>query len=107
MEFEKGDLIEVHWLDTAEDNVGDPADAEIALRISIGYFLQKKISHGVPCIVTTTTLDSGISLNQCGWCIYPEGNILEAKLIKRKRRSRAKKTDSVPSVSGAVGEVRG
>lgn len=104
--LEKGDLVEVHWVDITEDNVGDPADAEVSLRISIGYFLERKDSRGVPCIVTTTTLDSGISLTQSGWCIYPEGNIKEINVIRRRKKN-AKKTSNVPPVPLPTGEVRG
>lgn len=99
-----GDLIEIHWVDITEDGTGDPARAEMAERISIGFFIEKKESRGIPCIVTSTTKDTDVQA-QSGWCIYPEGAIQEIKIIRRGRKN-AKKTGSVPSVSKSTRQVR-
>lgn len=84
--LERGDLVEVHWVDIVESVDSDPAEAQLALRISIGYFHGEKESKGFPCIVTSTTKDEEVT--QSGWCIYPKCVIASVKVIKRKRRRR-------------------
>ena len=91
-ELIRGDLIEVHWVDILEDSVGDPAEAVVAPRITVGYFWEQKISKGVPVFVTTTTIDKE-DTSQNGYCAYPEAVITRIKMIRRKRRPRKKKQE--------------
>lgn len=91
-ELIRGDLIEVHWLDIFEDSVGNPDEAEVAPRISVGYFWERKETKGVRVFVTTTTIDRE-DTSQNGYCAYPEVVITRIKSIRRKRRPRKKKQE--------------
>jgi hypothetical protein len=86
-ELVPGDLIGVDWLDIAEDPTGDPAEASLARRHSIGFFWGRRTDEGVPVIITTTTLDASVE-GQQGYCIYPEACITRVRMIKRKRRKK-------------------
>ena len=89
MEFRRGDLVEVQWLDILEDSVGDPDQAELAPRVSVGYFWAVRKSHGIDALVTTTTIDVGTT-GQNGYCIYPLDAVARIKMI-RKGRGKAHK----------------
>ena len=102
--LEQGTVIKVHWLDIYEDSVGDTRRAELGLRISLSLFWETKESHGVPCLITTNTIDKDPS--QQGWCCTPLALIPKIEVIKRPKKN-AKKTGPVPSVSKSTSEVRG
>ena len=82
MDLRRGDLIEVQWADIFEDSVGNPEKAEMATRVSIGYFWCQKVSHSIPCLVTTTTIDGDTS-GQNGYCIYPIAVVIRIRMIRR------------------------
>ena len=82
MELRRGDLIEVLWLDILEDSVGDPDRAELAPRVSVGYFWSVGVSHGIKALVTTTTIDVGTT-GQNGYCIYPLDAVSNIKIIRK------------------------
>jgi hypothetical protein len=87
----RGDLLEVHWVDIAEDTLGDPDKADLARRVSYGLFWDKKDVMGIPCTVTTTTLDPTELVGQSGWCIYPDACIIALKIVRRVRVPRLPK----------------
>jgi hypothetical protein len=82
---ERGDLIQVDWVDIFEDPAGDPHSAELLRRTSFGLFWDRRDDDGIPVLVTTTTLDPHDS-GQQGYCIYPSACVTRIKVIKRKRR---------------------
>ena len=90
LELLRGDLLRVEWVDIAEDPLGNPALASLARRTSYGLFWGFQESHGVHCLVTTTTVDHDVS-GQNGYVIYPLGCIRNVTVIKRVRRPRVKK----------------
>jgi hypothetical protein len=102
MELRRGDLIEVHWVDIYEDVIGDPERADVAPRISIGYFWA--IKPGV--FVTTTTMDSEAT-GQNGYCAYPLACVTLVKMIRRGKgkvyRERPSFSYDVPSGHGVGG----
>jgi len=83
-----GDLVEIQWVDVYEDPVGSPAEALPCLRISYGiYFAKREMEVGgwkLPFIITTTTLDE-TGPQQSGYCIYPEGVVLDVKVVRKCR----------------------
>jgi len=85
----KGDLVEVQWFDIMEDSTGEADRAALAHRVSIGYFWEEKLDHGIPCVVTTSTTEKGDVVNS-GYCIYPKANITKLSVIRRKRRKKMK-----------------
>lgn len=89
-DLERGDLLQVEWVDIYEDPAGDPERAELSRRHSIGYYWGRKTSNTVPVLVTTTTVDLDDDTTNSGYCIYPESVVVGVKVIKRKRRKRAK-----------------
>jgi hypothetical protein len=86
----RGDLVDITWVDIFEDSVGDPDKAELARRHSVGSVWGEATSFGVECLVTTTTLDERDHA-QSGFCIYPKGCVVGVKVLKRKRQRRPKK----------------
>ena len=92
----RGDLVEVSWVDIFEDPTGDPDEAELSRRTSIGYYWSKREDRGVEIVVTTTTQDEG-GPGQQGYCVYPSGCITQLKIIKRARRVRTKKAKEGPT----------
>lgn len=88
LELLRGDLLRVEWVDIAEDPLGNPALASLARRTSYGLFWGFQESHGVHCLVTTTTVDHDVS-GQNGYVIYPVGCVRSVEVIKRTRRPRA------------------
>lgn len=86
----RGDVVSVTWVDIYEDVTGDPAVAQLAKRVSFGLYWGTSTSYGVPCIVTTTTLDQDVR-GQSGFCIYPTSCVVDLKVVKRVRRPRARK----------------
>lgn len=85
MKLKRGDLVEVRWLDIYEDVTGDPEQADVAPRVSIGYFWSMKDgAHELPVFITTTTMDIEAS-NQNGWCAYPLPCVVDVKIIRRGR----------------------
>lgn len=89
---EQGDLIQVEWVDISEDSTGDPSDAELSRRTSFGIFWGERDSFGLPCVVTTTTLDSDNMQGQQGYCIYPKACILKITVVKRTRKHEHRST---------------
>lgn len=85
----RGDLIEIHWYDVLEDNVGDPHTASLARRVSIGYFWEEKVDRGVPSLVTTSTVEKS-EISNSGYCIYPMSLVSKINVIRRKRRKKEK-----------------
>lgn len=85
-ELHLGDIIQIEWIDICENVTGDLNTAELMKRTSIGIFWGLKESHGIESLVTTTTVDEDPTSS--GYCIYPLFNILDVKVVKRKRRKR-------------------
>lgn len=86
----RGDLVEITWVDIYENPVGNPDEADVARRVSIGLFWERRSNgDGVPMVVTTTTTDD--NHDQAGYCCYPEGVIVGLKILKKVRRPRVKK----------------
>jgi hypothetical protein len=83
MDLKRGDLIEVKWLDITEDPVGNPSEAKLPTRHSVGYFWGATEST----FTTTMTMDDDVE-EQSGYCIYPLGVIVG---IKRIRKGKGKK----------------
>ena len=94
MDLARGDLLRVEWVDIAEDPVGNPAVAQLARRTSYGLFWAFQESLGVPCVVTTTTVDHDVS-GQNGYVIYPVGCVRGVVVIKRVRRPRPTRKKAV------------
>ncbi len=94
-EPERGDLLEVVWLDIQEDVTGDPDAASLARRTSYGLFWDRRENNGVPAVITTTTLDEDLA-GQNGYCIYPQAVIVGFKIIKRGRRAPKKRAPVHP-----------
>jgi len=87
-DLERGDLLQIEWLDITEDPVGNPDQPKLAHRHSIGFFWTVGEDAGVRTLVTTTTLESDDEVENSGYCVYPEGTVHRVKIIKRKRRRR-------------------
>lgn len=87
MDYKRGDLIRVDWVDIAEDPGGDPDSAALVERTSYGLFWAKKEDRGIPVLVTTTTLDK-VHNGQNGWCIYPVSCVRKTSLIKKAPAAR-------------------
>ena len=81
MELKRGDLIEVKWLDITEDPVGNPSEAKLPTRHSVGYFWGATEST----FTTTMTMDDDVD-EQSGYCIYPVGVIIGVKRIRKGRK---------------------
>lgn len=90
----KGDLIEVHWVDIAEDSSGTPNEASLARRVSVAYYWEEKLDKGIPVLVTTTTIEKDEVTNS-GYCIYPFACVTQLRVIRRKRRKKEKNGSSV------------
>lgn len=88
--MERGDLLEIVWADIFEDSVGDPTKAQLGKRVSYGIFWDEIDSLGLPCLVTTTTLDEKDS-TQSGYCIYPKACVLKVEIVRKARKPRRKK----------------
>ena len=80
MELKRGDLIEVKWLDITEDPVGNPSEAKLPTRHSVGYFWGATEST----FTTTMTMDKDVE-EQSGYCIYPVGVIIGVKRVRKGR----------------------
>lgn len=95
-EPERGDLIEVSWVDIVEACVDNPDDAALARRLTVGYFWAHKDDRGVPVLVTTATKDTD-GHEQSGYCVYPRACVTAVRVIKRARRARKKAAPAVPA----------
>jgi hypothetical protein len=83
---QRGDLVQIDWVDIYEDPIGDPERAAVKRRTSYAVFWdRRKEADGVEVIVTTTTIDDDAPTQQ-GYCIYPATCVLSLKVIKRARR---------------------
>jgi hypothetical protein len=92
---ERGDLVQVSWVDIYEDPTGDPDSAKLkGPRVSYGLYWGTREDRGIPCVVTTTTLDNG-DQSQQGFCIYPTAVVLSLKVVKRTRKR--KKNAGIPA----------
>lgn len=82
----RGDIVRVDWVDIHEDATGDTDQAALQPRTSYGVFWTRKKDEdtGVPCIVTTTTIDAG-GAHQQGYCIYPEACVRKLVVVKRAK----------------------
>lgn len=80
----RGDLVRVDWVDILEDGNGDPKEARLARRTSYGIYWSEAADGGIPCIVTTTTIDEFDG--QQGYCIYPKACVVAVRIIRRNRR---------------------
>jgi len=100
LDLQRGDLLRVEWVDIAEDSAGNPATAQLARRTSYGLYWSVQDSFGVPCLVTTTTVDHDVQ-GQNGYTIYPMGCIRDVQVIKRARRPRARKPKKAASEKSA------
>jgi len=83
MDLRRGDLIEVKWLDITEDPVGNPSEARLPTRHSVGYFWGATEST----FTTTMTMDDDVE-EQSGYCIYPLGVIVGVKRIRKGKGKR-------------------
>ncbi len=95
--LERGDLLQVEWVDIYEDPGGDPDEAKLCRRHSIGFFWGRSAADGVPILVTTTTIETDADTSSSGFCAYPEGIVVAIKVIKRKRRKKPRKIEGNPS----------
>jgi len=84
--LQRGDYVEIHWIDIQESPAGDPAEAYLAQRKSLGVFWEYKDESGVPVLVTTTTVDADGETGQTGWCIYPTACVQSIRTIRRARK---------------------
>lgn len=82
---QRGDLVQVDWVDIWEDPTGDPSHAKLVRRTSYGLYWGQVDSHGLPCVVTTTTHDDDGS-GQSGFCCYPAPCVLLLRVLKRAKR---------------------
>jgi hypothetical protein len=96
----KGDLIQVDWVDIAEDPVGDPNKAQLARRTSYGLFWEIRHDGAQEVLVTTTTVDRG-SAEQSGYCIYPLSCVVKLSVIKKRKGGKKERklgtTDGCPT----------
>ena len=93
MSPEKGDLVQVDWVDIQEDVTGDPEKATIAYRTSYGIFWSRRPDpEGVEILVTTTTVDRDHS-GDAGYCAYPIGCVRSIQVIKKARKGRKVKAN--------------
>jgi hypothetical protein len=84
---ERGDLVQIDWVDIYEDPTGDPNKAALKRRTSYALFWDRREdTDGIEVIVTTTTIDDDAPSQQ-GYCIYPAACVLALKVIKRSRHS--------------------
>ena len=96
---QRGDFVEVRWVDTSEDPVGDPNKATLSHRVSYGIYWDQRTEGDLPVLVTTTTIDKD-GPDQQGYCIYPMSNVTSLLVIKRKRRRKGdKKCDTTSTTS--------
>lgn len=91
--FNRGDAVEVAWVDICEDPTGDPDKAHLATRHDLGYFWSAKDE----LVVLTHTMDEDIS-GQQGWIAIPQSCVREVKILK-KRRVRKVKANGTPEQS--------
>jgi hypothetical protein len=91
---ERGDVICVRWIDTAEDPVGNPDLATLAHRTSYGLFYDFRKDGEFNVLVTTTTIDTDGSA-QAGYCIYPADNIVNIEVLKKAKKAKKKKLEIV------------
>lgn len=98
---QRGDLIQVDWVDIAEDPVGDPNKAQLARRTSYGLFWEIRQDGAQEVLVTTTTVDKGIYAEQSGYCIYPFACVVKMSVIKKRKGGKKEKkigtTNSSPT----------
>lgn len=94
-ELQRGDLIQVIWMDVVEDPVGDPDAAKLAYRTSYGLFWAWKDSlvGKSRTLVTSNTVDDPHIMSQSGWIAYPEGMILSIKLVKKQAAKKRKQNE--------------
>lgn len=92
----RGDVLRVEWVDIAEDPLGNPALASLARRASYGLYWGLQESHGLLCLVTTTTVDHDVQ-GQNGYVIYPLGCVRGVEVIKRTRRPRPARKKAAPA----------
>lgn len=90
----QGTLIRLEWLDIYEDSIGDPRKASLGVRNTYTAFWETRDSHGLPCIVTTNTIDKG-NPEQQGWCCTPLACVLKVEVIRRPRAKRQRKPAEV------------
>lgn len=83
----RGDVICVEWVDIYEDATGNPEAATLARRTSFGLYWMEREDHGIPVLVTTTTIDPDGPTQQ-GYCIYPLSCIRKLTIIKKARRKK-------------------
>ena len=87
--MDRGDLIQVDWLDVHEDVTADPNHPTLSKRRSFGIYWSETQVDGIPCLVTTTTTEmDAADTSQSGFCCYPTQCVKSTKLIKKARKSR-------------------
>lgn len=86
--LERGDRLEITWVDVVESPVGDTGEASLIERTTIGYFWEYKASFKVNCMVLTTTLDTDGS-HQQGWLCLPQSLITSARRLPRPRKGKS------------------
>ncbi len=104
-EPERGDLLEIQWVDVNEDVTGDPNKPALAHRTSFGLFWNHTSDSGIPCLVTTTTIDGAAQDGQNGWCIYPVSCIKKMKVVRRSHKPRARRQKVLVEVRSAESNV--
>jgi hypothetical protein len=91
--LERGSLCEYRWCDIQGNPVGDPDDACLAYRTSLGWFWGLKTDdEGVEVVVFANTLDSDHHA-QSGWDCLPLSCVRELDILKRPapKKKRSKK----------------
>lgn len=101
----RGDHIEVDWLDIYADPTGDPRLAKLARQNEAGRFWELREDSGVRVLVTSTSKDEG-SLQE-GYTIYPICVVTKITLVKRARKSRKNAVKQVQSKVPVVPEAKG
>ena len=96
LDLVQGTLLSVEWLDINEDPVGSPTVADLAVRTTYTLFWAAQDSYGIPCIVTTNTIDSA-SEHQQGWCCTPLACVSRIEVIRRPRKPRQRKPKETPA----------
>lgn len=86
---ERGDLIEVKWLDIIHDATGNPNEAELQQRVTYALYWGTKTSKGVEALVVTNTADEDIP-DQQGYTVFPTASVVGVKVVKRKPKPRRK-----------------
>lgn len=91
--LERGTLCEYEWCDIQNDAVGDPDEASVMYRRSIGWYWERKEDErGTDVVVFALTSDPSGKHQQSGWDCLPVEVVLAVEVLKRPRRRNPKKS---------------